>query len=91
VTLGSACLECIRVGVGEVSRTCFADWYGDCGHVCFRLDAAHGGGVGVAGGVAGEAAQVFSPSCLMRALRRPPFPDRREVEAQALCTLTSYG
>jgi hypothetical protein len=67
VTLGPACLECIRVGVVEVSRR-----GGACGHVCFRLDAAHGGGVGVAGGEAGEAgeaAQVFSPSCL-RALRR---------------------
>jgi hypothetical protein len=50
VTLGLACLECIRVGAGEVSRTYFVGGCGDCDSVRFRLDRARAGGVDVAGG-----------------------------------------
>jgi hypothetical protein len=70
----------MRVGVGEVSRTCFVGWRGDSDSVRFRLDDARGGGFGVArvarGGGGAVAAWVssFSFSCAVcSSLRRPPF------------------
>jgi hypothetical protein len=38
--LGPACLECMRVCVGEESRICFVGCCGDCGPVRFRLGRA---------------------------------------------------
>jgi hypothetical protein len=75
---GPACLECMRVGVGEVSRACFVGWRGDCDPVRFRLDSAGGEGVGVAGGGCGGggkfAARVSSLrfSCTVCSLLRSP-------------------
>jgi hypothetical protein len=77
---GPACLECMRVGVGEVSRACVGGWRGDCHSGRFRLDRAGGGGVGVAGGGGGGggkvAAWVSSLSfsyVVCSSLRKPPF------------------
>jgi hypothetical protein len=55
---GPACLECTRVGVGEVSRACVGGWPGDCHSGHFRLDRAGVGGVGVAGGGGGGGGKV---------------------------------
>jgi hypothetical protein len=83
--LGPACLECIRVGVGEVSRICFAGWCGDCDPMRVRLAGACGGGAGlsVTGGGGGVVAARVSSPIFLRAVcsssRSPPFSSVRHL------------
>jgi hypothetical protein len=75
---GPACLECMRVGVGQVSRACFAGWRGNCHSGRFRLDRAGGGGGG-GGKVAARVSSLSFSYVVCSSLRKTPIRPAKTV------------